>query len=278
MSAWDSFVGNSQTAEDILTPALLGRFRVTLDSPVTGEIAPQGVHWCLCLPDAPTAALGEDGHPVRSESSFLPPIPLPRRMWASSSVDFLVPLVVGGRVVRTSTLTSVTEKQGSTGPLVFVEVTHETESAGTIAVRERQSIVYRAASNIAPSPAPKACPPDLAGWHWHRAITPDAALLFRYSALTFNSHRIHYDLAYARDIEMYRERVVHGPLCATLLLDLVQRELGPNALKSFSFRGQSPAFAGENLHLVGKANGADIELAALGEDGRICTTAVGSLS
>jgi 3-methylfumaryl-CoA hydratase len=153
---------------------------------------------------------------------------------------------------------------------VFVDVSHETAGASGVAVRETQSIVYRGAAADAPlsPPAPGTGSFDASGWAAHRTLTPTEPLLFRYSALTFNSHRIHYDLPYATAEERYRGLVVHGPLTATLLLDLARRELGDNALAGFSFRGLSPAICGEALHLVLRGQGADIELAAFAADGR----------
>ena len=280
MGAWDAWIGRSETREDLVTPGLIARFGAMLDRPAKDVAAvPQGVHWCFCLPDAPTAALGEDGHPRREDSpaSFLPPLPLPRRMWASSSVQFLTPLLPNAPIRRVSTIAAITEKSGSTGALVFVDVDHRTEIAGTLAIEERQTIVYREATTTPPTPRPADQAPDLAVWHWHRALTPSEALLFRYSALTFNSHRIHYDLPYAVNEERYRGLVVQGPLMATLLLDLAARELGDNRLSRFAFRGQSPAIAGEPLFLVGRQEGNQISLAALGGDGRMVMSAEAGL-
>ncbi len=278
MGIWDDWIGRSETREDIVSPGLLARFNATLDRS-TGSAVPLGLHWCLCLPDAPTAALGEDGHPLRDESpsSFLPPVPLPRRMWASSDVRFISPLKVGEQVQRISTVRAIKEKTGSTGPLVFVEVAHQTKAVDQLIIEEVQNIVYREASNEAPAPMPADQMPDLSAWQWHRLLQPNAALLFRYSALTFNSHRIHYDLPYAMEVERYRGLVVHGPLMATLLLDLAARELGDNRLTRFAFRGQSPAIAGEPLHLVGKQEGDTLTLATLGGDGRIVMSAEASV-
>ena len=242
---------------------------------------PQGFHFCLCLPDAPTSMLGTDGHPQRDDSplSFLPPVPLPRRMWASSKIEFCRPLVAGESVERRSQVLSVTAKQGGSGSLVFVDVEHQTSGAAGLAVREVQSLVYReaapAGSTPAP-PAPGAGQSDPAGWQAHRSIVPAEPLLFRYSALTFNSHRIHYDLAYARGAEGYRGLIVHGPLTATLLLDLARRELGDNALKTFAFRGLSPGVCGEALHLVMRGSGEAIELGAFAGDGRHVMSATAS--
>ncbi|MBL8649529.1 MAG: MaoC family dehydratase N-terminal domain-containing protein [Sphingopyxis sp.] len=272
MTAWEQWIGRRIEQQDRLTPAALARFRATIDSDAAGDIAAQAIHWCLCLPDAPTAALGPDGHPLRQDDpgSFMPPIPLPRRMWAASDVRFLAPIAAGAVIARTSTIAAIKEKTGGTGRLVFVEVEHETRADDVVTVQERQTIVFRAPAPAAlppPAPAPTG-EPDLSGWSWRRDVVPGEAMLFRYSALTFNSHRIHYDLPYARDEEGYRGLVVHGPLTATLLLDLAQRELGANALVGFTMRAQAPAFVGETIHLVGRPAKDGWEMAAIGPDGR----------
>lgn len=274
MSEWQDWVDRSEVRADRADPGMVTRWLATLDrvAPVDGSV-PQGLHWCLCLPDAPTAALGGDGHPCRDDSpdSFLPPVPLPRRMWASSKVEFLAPLRVGEAVTRTSRVASVTEKSGGSGRLIFVEVEHETRGDHGTAVREMQSLVYREPAAPGTPPAP---PPlgkgsfDPAAWDAHRLVTPGELLLFRFSALTFNSHRIHYDLPYATQEEGYRGLVVHGPLTATLLADLAQRQFGDNALKRFVFRGMSPAICGEDLHLVLRGSGDTVELGAFAADGR----------
>lgn len=272
MTAWDGWIGRSIVQHDRLTPAALARFRATIDSEAAGDVAAQAIHWCLCLPDAPTATLGPDGHPLRQDDpgSFMPPIPLPRRMWAASDIRFRSPIAAGAAIARTSTVAAIREKTGGTGPLVFVEVAHETRADDVVAVQERQTIVFRApaaAATPAPEPAPTG-EADLSDWTWRRDVRPTEAMLFRYSALTFNSHRIHYDLPYTTGEEGYRGLVVHGPLTATLLLDLAQRALGANALTSFTMRAQAPAFAGETIHLVGRAKGDAWEMAAIGPDGR----------
>jgi 3-methylfumaryl-CoA hydratase len=275
MSELDAWIGREELRTDTLGEVAAQRWLATLDRsfPVDGTV-PQAYHWCLCLPDATTAGLGPDGHPQRrdSPSSLLPPLPdLPRRMWASSAVEFLAPLHIDDRISRVSWVKSITEKRGSSGRLVFVEVQHETGNERGLAVREVQSLVYRAAPEPGTPPAP---PPlgeeqfDPGEWQAHGALVPSEALLFRFSALTFNSHRIHYDAPYAVGEENYRGLVVHGPLTATLLLDLAQRELGDNALKTFAFRGVSPAICGEMLHLVLRRKDAAFELGAFAADGR----------
>lgn len=274
MAQWDAWIGRKQGQADWLDPALAGRWLATFDLPAPhDDEMPQGIHFCLCTPEAPQAALGEDGHPARDNSpqSFFPPIPLPRRMWAASDIAFLKPLRVAQPVERDSRIVSIAEKDGSTGKLGFVEVEHVTFADGEEAVRERQTLVYRDA--VAPDaplspPAPGEGRFDPSAWDAHQQILPDPRLLFRFSALTFNTHRIHYDLPYARDVERYRGLVVHGPLMASLLLQMAARELGDNALRSFSFRAVSPAIADEPLHLALRQGDDGFELGTFACDGR----------
>lgn len=274
MGEWDQWIGRSERRADRVDAGLVTRWLATLDrAPLPTEAVPQGLHWCLCLPDAPTARLGADGHPLRDESpdSFLPPVPLPRRMWASSKLEFVKPLRMGAAIERRSTVSAITEKHGGSGALVLVDIAHETLCDDALAVREMQTIVYRDAAPAGSPPVPPAPGEgrfDPAPWTAHRMVVPAEPQLFRFSALTFNSHRIHYDLPYAQIEEGYRGLVVHGPLTATLLLDLAQAELGANALKSFAFRGLSPAICGDLLHLAMRGSGAEIELAAFAADGR----------
>ena len=277
--SFEAWIGREARASDRLDEGLATRWLATFDLPRPHPaIMPQGIHFALCTPEAPTARLGEDGHPARDDSpaSFLPPFPMPRRMWASSKMQFLAPIAIGAVIERTSKVVSVSEKEGGSGRLAFVDVEHVTKANGSVAVIETQTLVYRDAA--APD-APLSPPPpgegsfDPAGWDAHRALTPDARLLFRYSALTFNTHRIHYDAPYAQDVERYRGLVVHGPLTASLLLQLAASELGDNRLRRFAFRGLSPAIAGEPLHLVMRKSEAGYDLAAFAGDGRQVTQA-----
>ena len=274
MNEWDAWIGREMRAADRLDAGLAARFVATFDlGAPEGDTMPQGVHFCLCPPTASTAGLGQDGHPTRDDSpaSFLPPFPMPRRMWASSRIEFNAPLTIDASIERISRVASVKEKEGSTGKLAFVEVEHQTLADNAPAIRETQTLVYReAAAPQAPfAPAkPGLTTFEGAGWDVHRAITPSPALLFRYSALTFNTHRIHYDAPYARDEERYRGLVVHGPLTASLLLQLAASELGENALTRFEFRGLSPAIAGEELHLVMRKADESYDLGAFASDGR----------
>lgn len=274
MTDFAAWIGREEARSDRIDPGLAARWLATLDrGPCADGAVPQGIHWCLCLPDAPTARLGPDGHPLRDDSpgSFMPPVPLPRRMWASSTIAFHAPLHADEAVTRTSRVVSIVEKQGGSGRLVFVEVAHETHGPHGLAIAETQTIVYRDPAPRGSAPMPP--PPservfDPAGWDAHRVLTPSEPLLLRYSALTFNAHRIHYDLPYATGEEGYRGLVVHGPLTATLLLQLAAHALGDNALKSFAFRGVSPAICGEALHLVMRGSCGAIELGAFAVDGR----------
>ncbi|MEP0392848.1 MAG: MaoC family dehydratase N-terminal domain-containing protein [Erythrobacter sp.] len=285
--SFDDWIGREQVTHDTLTPGHAAQWCATFDLKApTRWIMPQGIHLALCTPDAPTAALGEDGHPARDDSpdSFLPAFPQfgpgPRRMWASSDIRFFAPIAAGAVVKRTSRIASISEKEGGSGKLAFVNVEHETLANGTISVRETQTLVYRdAAGSDAPlsPPQPGDGTFDAGAWDVTRTITPDPRLLFRYSALTFNTHRIHYDAPYAQSVERYRGLVVHGPLTASLLLQLAASELGDNALRKFAFRGVSPAIAGEELNLVMRKSKDGFELGAFASDGRQVTKASASL-
>lgn len=274
MTAWESWLGRTEDRREWIDSTVHARWLAALDRapPADGSIA-QGYHWCVCLPDAPTALLGNDGHPERegNRDSFLPPTAQPRRMWFASKVAFLATVWPDCMLSRTSRITSIREKTGRSGSLLFVEVAHELRADDRPCIREMQSIVFR-------DPPPgdavdgggqhAALPFDGSAWDAHRVITPREPLLFRYSALTFNSHRIHYDLPYATEEEGYRGLVVQGPLTATLLLDLARRQLGDNRLRSFDFRGVSPAICGDDLHLVMRRNDQGLELGAFSADGR----------
>ena len=282
MPDFKPWIGREQTSRDRLTPERAFQWCATFDQPKPRDAMPQGVHFCLCHPDAPTASLGEDGHPTRDESadSFMPPVPLPRRMWASSKIQFIAPIALGAAIKRTSRILSINEKEGGSGKLAFVDVEHETQANGTLSVRETQTIVYREAA----APDATLSPPPLSedafdadAWNAVRTVTPDPRLLFRYSALTFNTHRIHYDAPYASEVERYRGLMVHGPLTASLLLQLGAQELGDNRLRQFAFRGVSPAMVDEPLHLAMRQEGDGYELGAFADDGRAVMKASAAL-
>ncbi len=280
---FENWIDRELSASDRLEEGLAARWLATFDLPSPKPaVMPQGIHFVLCPPDAPTAALGDDGHPARDESpnSFLPPFPMPRRMWASSAMEFHSPIAVGAVIKRTSRVASIKEKHGGSGRLAFVNVDHETHANGTLSVRETQTLVYRdAATADAPLSPPEISNStfDPSAWAAFCTITPDPRLLFRYSALTFNTHRIHYDVPYASAVERYRGLVVHGPLTASLLLQLAARELGENRVRRFEFRGMSPAIGGEPLHLTMRKGAEGYELGAFADDGRQVTKASASI-
>jgi 3-methylfumaryl-CoA hydratase len=236
------WIGRTETLEDCVTPAPLRALAATLDrenlTVEQGDAIPPCWHWLYFLPLHRESELGPDGHAHRG--GFLPPVPLPRRMWAGSRLEWIKPLRVGQAVTRTSRIVEVSGKEGRTGPLVFVRVRHEVGAAGSVCLVEEQDIVYREM----PSPGEVAPPatPAPARSDWAREIRPDPMLLFRYSALTFNAHRIHYDRGYATGVEGYPGLVVHAPLLATLVLDLLRSNIPDVQVLRFDFRAVKPTF------------------------------------
>ncbi len=282
MSEWDAWIGREANSRDTLVPQHAFQWCSTFDLEWPGDgVMPQGIHFTLCTPESRTDCLGADGHPERDSSpdSFLPPFPMPRRMWASSAIEFRAPLAIGAQITRKSRVVSISEKEGGSGKLAFVNVEHQTHANGTLSVVETQTLVYREAPATDAPLSPPALGKesfDASDWDAERTLTPDPRLLFRYSALTFNTHRIHYDLPYAKEIERYRGLVVHGPLTASLLLQLAAQELGENRVRQFDFRGVSPAIADEPLHLVMRKDDDAYELGAFAADGRQITKAKAS--
>ncbi len=232
------WIGREEVCSELLTTALVERFAATfdrVDKIADGQPAPALIHLCLAPPAAPTSRLGLDGHPARG--GFLPPVPLPRRMWAGGTFTFQDEILVGETVTRRSTISDVVVKEGRTGPLCFVTVDHRIESGGRLALDERQDIVYR---GVDVPGAKKTAEPAPKGPHQVR-IFPSPALLFRYSALTFNGHRIHYDAPYVREMEGYPGLIVHGPMQATMLVQLAEKIRGRRPAR-FGFRSLSPLF------------------------------------
>jgi 3-methylfumaryl-CoA hydratase len=241
------WVGRSESTSERLgaTPARLLAATLDAHNPdlQDGMELPPLFHWLYFLQACPQSGIGQDGHPARG--GFLPPIPLPRRMWAAGSMEFGRPLRIGETVTRVSTIIDITAKQGHSGTLVFVKLQHViADAAGHVVLTELQDLVYRA-----PAPGP-AVTEDATRQvaaaaeepRWSRTVQPDSTLLFRYSALTFNAHRIHYDRRYATETEGYPALVVHGPLVATLLVDQLLRELPHARLRHFEFRAERPLF------------------------------------
>jgi 3-methylfumaryl-CoA hydratase len=251
-SAW---IGRTEEARDVVTAGPLDRLSATLDRDdppfSAGDTIPPLAHWLFFLPNARQSDLGADGHPERG--GFLPPVhELPRRMWAGSRIGFPGEIRVGDTIARRSTIMSIREKAGSAGPLVFVTVRHEISRPGEEpAIIDEHDIVYRGLESVSR-------PPQKAGeGAWRRTLVPDVVQLFRYSALTFNGHRIHYDRDYVTKEEGYPGLVVHGPLIATLLVDLVRRNAPGARIDAFSFRGVSPLFDGRLMSVNGTPPGPD---------------------
>ena len=265
LTAFQSWLEHRDTATELLSVVPAHGLAATLNLPaasVPSEALPPLWHWLHFLDRTPSAQLADDGSPRMR--ALLPPIPLDQIMWAGSEIDFIRPLRLNEAASRQSRILDMTGKSGSRGPMVFLTTEHRVEQRGEVAIVERNRAVFLGAAAPVAAPAAFSRRPAERDRTWQ----VDEAVLFRFSALTFNSHRIHYDLPYATAEERYRGLVVHGPLTATLLLDLARRELGDNAVAGFSFRGLSPAICGEALHLVLRGHGAEIELAAFAGDGR----------
>jgi len=236
-----------------------------------GDALPPLWHWLYFLDGLPPAQLGPDGHPARG--GFLPPVPLSNRMWAGGRIDFLAPLPIGTAIEKRSRVQSIEHKHGRSGDLVFVTVLHEVLAAGTCCLREEHDIVYR--NPVAPGLVPASAAAQPAAEH-QRTWQPDSTQLFRYSALTFNGHRIHYDADYCRQVEGYDNLVIHGPLIATMLAGLAE-EMGGGALKRFAYRAQNPALLGTQLMLNARRDGIGWALWTTLADGRVGMQAEASL-
>jgi len=267
---YQDYVGRTETRTDTVAPRIIQGLAATLNVE-TPDLLPPLWHWTLFQDWVPPERLGPDGHPRRG--GFLPPVhDLPRRMWAGGRVQFLAPLRPGDTVRRTSTILAVNEKQGGSGRLVFVTVGHVIEGPGGVAVDERQDIVYRSAEGAAAKPAEPALPAPPGALR--AEVHPDSVLLFRYSALTGNGHRIHYDLDYVRDAEGYPGLIVHGPLQATLLAGL----LAGRPVTTFSYRGLRPAFHDAPLAIEAWPDGEAWTLRTLDPTGRACMSAEATLA
>jgi 3-methylfumaryl-CoA hydratase len=270
--------GKTESRSDQVTAAPIAALSATLDRddpfPQPGDPLPPLWHWLYFVPIPCQSELGPDGHAKRG--GFLPPVPLPRRMFAGDRLQFHRPLRVGESISRLSRILDVNLKQGRSGPLVFVVVRHEISDRKGIAVVEEHDIVYRESPKPHDAaPPPQKLPSDAA---WTREIRPDDVLLFRYSALTFNGHRIHYDRRYATKVEGYPGLVVHGPLIATLLLDLLQRNLAAS-VASLSFRAMRPLFDIAPFRVCGKvaSDGKTAQLWATDSEGWLAMEATAGL-
>jgi 3-methylfumaryl-CoA hydratase len=264
------WIGRTETVRDEVTrvpahalAAMLDRNDPPLEA---GDELPPLWHWLYCLPLHRQSELAEDGHAKRG--GFLPPVELPRRMWAGGRFEFHRPLRIGDEIERVSRISDVSFKEGRSGPLVFLVVRHEILDNQGLALVEEQDIVYR--GKVTSSTAPQSAP---LGAVWERMIEPGDVLLFRYSALTFNAHRIHYDRRYATEVESYPGLVVHGPLLATLLLDLLRRHLPSARVKQFSFRASSPLFDTAPFRIYGRPDREVVRLWAANEHGGLAMEA-----
>jgi 3-methylfumaryl-CoA hydratase len=274
----NDWIGRSETLRDTITAAPVRGLNATLDHPALAVDNGMPLfplwHWLYFLPQHRQSEIGPDGHAKRG--GFLPPVPLPRRMWAGSQFEFRSPVRVGDAVERTSTIADVTTKEGRTGKLVFVKVRHELRCNGAAdpAIVEFHDIVYRDAKkpgDVDPPPTP-AVQGD-----WQRTIVPDDVLLFRYSALTFNGHRIHYDRQYVTQVEGYPGLIVHGPLIATLLMDLVRRHAPEAQVATFRFKAVRPTFDLHPFKVNGKRDGNTVKLWAQDHEGWLTMDAEATL-
>jgi 3-methylfumaryl-CoA hydratase len=276
-----SWIGRSERQADRLTARLATAYRATLLDDARpmepGQPAPPGIHGCLAPPIAPMSALGADGHPARG--GFLPPVPLPNRMWAGSRIEFRHDLLVEDEVERRSTVKDVILKRGRTGPLCFVTVEHVYATARGEAVREEQDIVYRGPSSPPAAEITVVTEPAADfGCELRRTVEPSPVLLFRYSALTFNGHRIHYDRRHAMEREGYPGLVVHGPLQAALLLLLAAGARPGGRVRRFDWRGRRPLMDLEPIVLCGAwRDAATLELWTGPDRGNPFISAVASL-
>ncbi|MDD9874475.1 MAG: MaoC/PaaZ C-terminal domain-containing protein [Gammaproteobacteria bacterium] len=284
--------GRRRELTDTIRAQPVALMRATLDqpscAPQPGDPLPYMWHWLFFLEAAPPGKLGRDGHPLRGD--FLPPVALPRRMWAGGRLEFIEPLTIGETIRRRSTVTDITRKTGRSGELCFVTVRHEffSDRKAKLKMSEEHDIVYRQAPGPdAPAPPPPASEAaksakaakaaEAAEADATARINPTPVMLFRYSALTFNSHRIHYDLDYCRRVEGFPGLVVHGSLTATLLAGLAAEQGGGAALKGFEFRAISPLYAGQPLTLSVKRQDRQLRLWAANSRGQVAMTAAVSL-
>jgi len=271
MSAeFDAWVGRSESADDCIDARFARRMAATLDAAAAGpadlsdaQVVPPLWHWMGWAPETGISGLDQDGHPKRG--GFLPPVPLERRMWAGGRVTFHAPLRIGEVLRRRSEILRVADKSGASGRMVFVTVRHEISTASGLAVTEEQDIVYIAMPETYAPPPPVPAPTRAL---WEETVQIDTVRLFRFSALTFNAHRIHYDLDYTQKVEKYPGLVVHGPLQAILLMEAARRHRGGAMPRSYRYRGIRPLFHTDRLRLIASAeqDGMQALCTATGED------------
>lgn len=279
MDTLQSWVGRQETTTDHITAMPLAALAALLDRepvrPAPGEPVPLLAHWLYFLPLHRQSALGEDGHAERG--GFLPPVDLPRRMWAASRLRFVAPLRVGDTARRISTIGAITRKQGRSGPLVFVRVDHRIVVRERVAIEEEHDIVYRGAPPADGERPARAAPPA-AALQWRREVRPDPVLLFRYSALTFNGHRIHYDRSYVTQVEGYPGLVVHGPLLGTLLIDALCTGVPGVRVARYAFKALRPVFDTAPFRVCGRRDNGRALLWIEDAEGALCMEASADLA
>ena len=274
------WVGKQRSVTSVIHPQPVAQMHATLDrsgaTPQPGEPLPHAWHWLFFLEAAPLRELARDGHAARGE--FLPPVALPRRLWAGGRLKFSEPIRIGESINKHSAIKSVVRKTGRTGELCFVTVRHEFLCGSTLKMTEEHDIVYREDhdKNAPAAPAAPDIAPDINEADERAQITATNIMLFRYSALTFNSHRIHYDLEYCRNVEGFPGLVVHGPLTATLLVGMADAHRGEATLSAFEFRAVSPLFAGQPFTIACKEHDGQLQLWAANARGELAMRATAS--
>jgi len=276
------WIGRTERADDDITAQAVVAMSATLDRddppPHKGDPLPPLWHWMYFTPKVRRDGLGADGHEDRG--NFMPPVALPRRMFAGASYQFHTPLRIGETVSRKAEIFDISSKHGRSGPLLFVKVRYIYSMGKETALEEIQEFVFRQAAEKSDSPAPAPKPIDVDDAAWRRSLIADPVTLFRYSALTFNGHRIHYDHPYATKVEGYPDLVVHGPLIASYLVDLCRVNTNDRAFSSFFFRARKPLFANRPFDVVGGLtdNGSGFWLKALSPDGEEAMEAGGTFA
>jgi 3-methylfumaryl-CoA hydratase len=263
------WVGKQETLEDDITLFPAKALAAALDNewkPKKGDALPPFWEWLYFLATPKASATGLDGHPEKG--GFLPPVPLPRRMWAAGEAEYHQPLIIGEPATRLSTIQSVELKEGSTGALIFVVVKHEIFQHDHRCITETQNLVYREQPDANAPPPPIKQPPE--GAEFSQVIRPNPVLLYRFSALTYNGHRIHYDRTYAMEEELYPALVVHGPLLVTLLLELKRAELPDTLIRKIKFRAVRPTFDTHDFVVEGKRDNNTLSLWSKDHEGALC--------
>ncbi|MDB3993146.1 MaoC family dehydratase N-terminal domain-containing protein [Gammaproteobacteria bacterium] len=274
---FNKWIGKTETTADDVTLAPLNAMAATLDKKFqrfqVGDQIPALWHWAYFLHPAPQKKLAKDGHPERGD--FLPPIPLPRRMWAGSRLHFISPIHAGDHLSRKSTIKNITIKEGKSGLLAFVNVLHEISTPSGTLLSEEHDIVYREKPSSDNSTSPRNTVAAPISSDFSARINPDPVFLFRYSALTFNGHRIHYDREYARLEEGYPGLIVHGPLLATLLIGTFAEHNPSAEIKKFEFRATNPVFDTNSFEVCGMNPNSDGEASVWikNHNGNLCMQA-----